>query len=101
MYGYYDMGWMLYVLIESLSVIDIIISLFVIKKKVHYKEYEKNLKYHICIFIIILLLGISRGIRISTSDLLDIYFLDIKYFLLQITTLLGVFGLRYLIKKKG
>ena len=99
MYGYYDMGWMMYTLLELLSVIDIIISIIAIVKKVSYKEYEKNLRYHICLMIGAVVLGMSRGIRVTTSDLLDIYFLDIKYFLIQIVTFLTVIGLRCWIKK--
>lgn len=37
MYGYYDMDWMLYAMLELVSIIDIIISLIVLLRKISYE----------------------------------------------------------------
>lgn len=101
MYGYYEAGWMIYAIIELVSFLDIIISLIVLIKKISYDKYSNDFRFHIPFGIGILTVGLSRGIRLSTSDLLDIYFLDIKYLIIQLITISIVFGLRYLIKRRG
>ena len=101
MYGYYDMDWMLYAMLELVSIIDIIFSLIVLLRKISYEQYKDNIKFHIPFGIGILAVGMSRGIRMTASDLIDTYFLDVKYFIIQLITLLVVFGLHYLIKRRG